>query len=74
MQLIHSLLLLVAPSLPRPDLTGWLTLTGITVFSGSVYALVLLRDGHPMRKVLGPITPLGGLCLAGAWGSILLGQ
>ena len=34
------------------------------MFSGSLYLLVL----DPQRfKVLGPVTPLGGLCLVGGW-------
>ena len=34
------------------------------MFSGSIYLLVL----DPQRfKVLGPVTPLGGLCLIGGW-------
>ncbi len=40
---------------------------GIALFSGSIYLLVLT----PMRW-LGPITPLGGLCLIAAWASLLL--
>lgn len=35
---------------------------GILLFSGSIYALVL---GAP--RWLGPVTPLGGLCLIGGW-------
>ncbi len=35
---------------------------GVVVFSGSLYAMVL---GGP--RVLGAITPLGGLCLLAAW-------
>ena len=73
MQLFHSLLLLVAPTLPNPDLTGKLALAGITLFSGSVYALVLLKDGHGLKKILGPVTPIGGVLLISAWASILFG-
>jgi uncharacterized membrane protein YgdD (TMEM256/DUF423 family) len=37
---------------------------GMTMFSGSIYMLVL----DPQRfKFLGPVTPLGGLCLIGGW-------
>ena len=71
MQFFHALLLLATPQLPNPDLTGKLALTGVVMFSGSVYALVLLREGHPLKKVLGPITPIGGLILAASWVSIL---
>jgi len=39
-----------------------LFLAGIVLFSGSLYGLVL---GGP--RWLGPVTPLGGLCLIAAW-------
>lgn len=36
----------------------------MTLFSGSIYLLVL----EPQRfKYLGPVTPLGGTCLAAGW-------
>ncbi len=35
---------------------------GIVLFAGSIYALVL---GGP--RWLGPVTPLGGLCLVAGW-------
>jgi uncharacterized membrane protein YgdD (TMEM256/DUF423 family) len=37
------------------------------VFSGSIYALVLLQVSW-----LGPVTPLGGLCLIAGWGCMLV--
>ncbi len=43
---------------------GSLLTAGMTMFSGSIYALVL----DPARfRFLGPVTPLGGLCLIGGW-------
>lgn len=48
---------------------GLLT-AGMTMFSGSIYLLVL----DPARwKFLGPVTPLGGLCLIGGWVSLAVG-
>lgn len=41
---------------------GWLFLIGIILFSGSLYALCLTG-----LRVLGAITPLGGLCFLAAW-------
>jgi uncharacterized membrane protein YgdD (TMEM256/DUF423 family) len=42
---------------------------GIFLFSGSLYALTLLSNSaSPLLSVLGPITPLGGLCFILAWG------
>jgi uncharacterized membrane protein YgdD (TMEM256/DUF423 family) len=41
---------------------GWLLQGGIAVFSGSLYALALTDI-----KVLGAITPLGGLAFIAGW-------
>ncbi|MEQ8691284.1 MAG: DUF423 domain-containing protein [Pseudomonadales bacterium] len=72
-QLIHALVLLVLGvwSLVRPGrlllLAGGLLIAGVVLFSGSIYALVLTR-----LSWLGPVTPLGGLCLIAGWLVILL--
>lgn len=68
--LLHAVALFalaVALSLPAGKsravrLAGWGWLTGVVVFSGSLYWLAL---GGP--RWLGPITPLGGLALLGGW-------
>jgi len=44
------------------DVAGWLLLAGIVIFSGSLYALALSGI-----KVLGAITPIGGLCFVAGW-------
>lgn len=41
---------------------GWLFLGGILLFSGSLYALALTGV-----RVLGAITPLGGVCFLAGW-------
>jgi uncharacterized membrane protein YgdD (TMEM256/DUF423 family) len=41
---------------------GWLFVAGIMLFSGSLYVLALTDI-----KVLGAITPLGGLCFLAGW-------
>ena len=74
-QLIHALALLLV------SLTmGWLGqsllfeisvyafMAGIILFSGSLYGLVLTE-----MKWLGPVTPLGGLCLIVGWLALLIG-
>lgn len=43
-------------------LAGWLFLTGTVLFSGSLYALVLLD-----LPWLGAVTPLGGLAFIAGW-------
>ena len=40
---------------------------GMIIFSGTLYAMTL---GGP--RILGAITPLGGLCLLGAWATVAL--
>ncbi|MEM9361618.1 MAG: DUF423 domain-containing protein [Bacteroidota bacterium] len=44
-----------------------LTLTGVILFSGSIYALVLGKAMSINLTYLGPITPLGGLLLIMGW-------
>ncbi len=39
---------------------------GIVLFSGSIYLLVLTK-----QHWLGPLTPIGGLCLIAGWISLL---
>jgi len=50
---------------------GWSAhffLIGIFLFSGSLYLLTLLStSSYPMARLLGPITPLGGLCFILGW-------
>lgn len=62
---MHSTALLVTSVvLPGNYVAGSLFTAGMTMFSGSIYLLVL----DPQRfKFLGPVTPLGGLCLIGGW-------
>jgi uncharacterized membrane protein YgdD (TMEM256/DUF423 family) len=42
---------------------GWMLLSGVILFSGSIYALIL----RPQWRVLGPVTPIGGLLLITGW-------
>ncbi|MCG3175662.1 MAG: hypothetical protein MOGMAGMI_00595 [Candidatus Omnitrophica bacterium] len=74
-QLVHALGLIavawlhsVSPD-PKIRIAGWLMTAGILVFSGSLYALALTGI-----KVLGAVTPLGGLCLLAAWALIALAR
>jgi len=45
----------------------WLTLSGVLLFSGSIYLLATNGLTHFKTKWLGPITPLGGVLLIAAW-------
>lgn len=72
--LIHGLGLiavgiLIRQGIPSPaGAAGALMTAGIVFFSGSLYWLAL---GGP--SWLGPVTPLGGICLIAAWGCLLVG-
>jgi uncharacterized membrane protein YgdD (TMEM256/DUF423 family) len=67
---VHSLGLLIVSVLPRPSVisakTGTLVCSllaaGVVLFCGSLYILA----GTGLR-VLGAVTPLGGLCFIAAW-------
>lgn len=69
-QMYHSLaILLVAALAPRlggkaPIIGRWF-LAGIIIFSGSLYALALSG-----LRMLGAITPIGGLCFWAGWISL----
>lgn len=41
---------------------GWLMVAGILLFCGSLYAMALSGV-----KILGALTPFGGLCFLGGW-------
>lgn len=72
-QLIHALALFVAAwattRFPGPwaSAAGWLFTAGIVLFSGSLYALAVTGV-----KVLGAITPLGGLCFLAGWACLAM--
>ena len=50
------------------DAGGWLLISGVLVFSGSLYLLSLTGI-----KGLGAFTPLGGLLLLTSWGCLAVG-
>lgn len=66
--LIHSLAVIIAAwavSRWPGQLTvasGWLFLSGIVLFSGSLYALTLSGI-----RAFGPVTPIGGLAFIAGW-------
>ncbi len=62
-QFVHAIALLVLASLPGASRTAcWLLVAGVVIFSGSLYVLALTNV-----KVLGAITPIGGLCFLAGW-------
>jgi len=78
-QLIHAVVMLAVVLLAGQGNAGllrWsglLFAVGILLFSGSIY-LLATREliGLTSWKWLGPITPLGGLCLISGWAMTLI--
>ena len=73
-QFYHAFALLVIGLLAEKynssflNYSGYLFLTGIFLFSGSLYLLSTKNlFGMEGWKFLGPITPLGGLCFIAGW-------
>ena len=65
---IHALALLVLAALPATSRAApALFVSGIVLFSGSLYLLALTNV-----KWLGAITPLGGLCFLAGWVCLFL--
>lgn len=70
---VHALLLVVlgvqgGMLSPWHRRAGWLFAVGIVLFSGSLWGLALTG-----WRVLGPVTPLGGLSLMAGWLLLLVG-
>jgi len=62
-QTLHALAILAVAAHPAvPRWAGWSFLTGIVLFSGSLYVMTLTGI-----RALGAITPLGGLCFIAGW-------
>ena len=51
---------------------GYLFIAGIFIFSGSIYLLSTTEVTQLNVKFLGPVTPLGGLCLIAGWVCFLI--
>ncbi len=68
--LTHAVVLLIIATLrPLRAAAFWLMLTGIAIFSGTLYVLALTNV-----KWLGAITPIGGLCLLASWLALGFGK
>ncbi|WP_299835169.1 DUF423 domain-containing protein [uncultured Tenacibaculum sp.] len=72
-QMYHAIALLALGLQFNEKYTNTILLfsVGVFLFSFSIYGLVLSGAFGKKMKFLGPITPLGGLCLAAGW--LLLG-
>ncbi|WP_353167875.1 DUF423 domain-containing protein [Flavobacterium sp.] len=72
-QMYHALFLLFIGAtqiitLKEKTIVFYLTLTGVLFFSGSIYALTTNGLTGFKTKLIGPITPIGGLLLILSWG------
>ncbi len=68
--LTHAVVLLIIATLrPLRAAAFWLMLTGIAIFSGTLYVLALTNV-----KWLGAITPIGGVCLLAGWIALGFGK
>lgn len=63
-----GLLLLHAPENTALRIAAWLFVAGIVLFAGSLYLLAL---GAP--RIVGAITPLGGIAFIGGWIAVAVG-
>jgi uncharacterized membrane protein YgdD (TMEM256/DUF423 family) len=75
-QLLHAVvLLMLAFHFEFIDFTERMIatcmITGVILFSFSIYALCYARFKKMNLKFLGPITPVGGLLLMSGWGLLL---
>ncbi|HLW40969.1 MAG TPA: DUF423 domain-containing protein [Flavobacterium sp.] len=72
-QMYHALFLLLVGitdfiSEKQKKIIFTLTLTGVLLFSGSIYLLATQNISGINFKFLGPVTPIGGLLLILSWG------
>ena len=73
-QMYHALAILLVSGLTAQASLVWreraalFFIIGSVLFSGSIYLLVLTG-----QKWLGPVTPLGGLCLMLGWVALVIG-
>lgn len=71
-QMYHALFLLIIASLPilsekQKRSIGIIATTGIFLFSGSIYLLSTQALTKTDFSFAGPVTPIGGVFLIGAW-------
>jgi len=60
-----GILVQLLPGAKWLPVAGWLMVAGVVIFSGSLYALSLSGV-----RVLGAVTPLGGVAFLLAWGMV----
>lgn len=78
-QVYHALALLLVALLSGKVSPKWIRwagycfITGILLFSGSIYLLTFLKiQGSGATRFVGPVTPLGGLFFIAGWVCLLI--
>ena len=75
-QMYHAIVLLLLGfqlkfTQPIENYIVYCFISGIVLFSFSIYGLVISSSRNKKLRFLGPITPLGGLLLTIGWGMLL---
>lgn len=73
-QMYHAIVLLILgfqSKITNLDLAINTIIIGTILFSFSIYGLVISSAKNRKIKILGPITPIGGLILLFGWGILL---
>ncbi|NUY80596.1 DUF423 domain-containing protein [Flavobacterium sp. MAH-1] len=75
-QMYHALFLLFVGaysgiSAKSKNIIFWLIFTGVIFFSGSIY-LLATGAAENFNKIIGPITPIGGMLLIIGWFVLLI--
>ena len=76
-QMYHALVLLLIGSTLELESTAeslftWCFILGTFLFSFSIYGLCLSSASGKKLRLLGPVTPLGGLLLTAGWVGLLV--
>ncbi|TQI70975.1 uncharacterized membrane protein YgdD (TMEM256/DUF423 family) [Gramella sp. Hel_I_59] len=71
-QMYHAIILIITGIVfpftqTGQQLTAWFFMIGILLFSFSIYGLTYGSSINKKLKILGPVTPLGGLFLILGW-------
>lgn len=71
-QMYHAIILIITGIVfpftqTGQQLTAWFFMIGILLFSFSIYGLTYSSSINKKLKILGPVTPLGGLFLILGW-------
>lgn len=75
-QMYHALFLVFLASTSffntnEKTIAFYLVIVGVLFFSGSIYLLTTASMTGIKTKLLGPITPIGGMLLISAWGYLI---